>query len=120
MGAGIIRRSARNVDTNNHLLSVWIEFESDQAIRYRNLIARITAQLELRPETLAVPKSAVVSEGPRNYVFVQLEPGRFERRHVMLGASDDMHVQVLNGLNEDEVVVVHGVAELQTTFASVR
>ena len=68
------------------------------------------AQVELSAPTQAkgvtVPLSAVIDSGTRQVVLVQQGAGRFEPREVKLGARNDQHVQVLQGVKEGEQVVV--------------
>jgi multidrug efflux pump subunit AcrA (membrane-fusion protein) len=53
-------------------------------------------------------------------VFVALTDGLIERRRVLLGRRDDLHVEVLSGLRPFETVVVQGVSALQTGFAAIQ
>ncbi|MBL0165600.1 MAG: efflux RND transporter periplasmic adaptor subunit [Propionivibrio sp.] len=66
---------------------------------------------ELRPVTakgtvVTVPLSAVIDSGTRQIVLVQLGEGRFEPREVRLGARSDSHVEVIEGVQDGEAVVV--------------
>lgn len=121
VGEGKVVQSARMFGAENRALSVWIEFANpgDKPL-LRNLMARISATIAKPEATLAVPRSAVLREGTRNYVFVQKERGLLERRGIDLGRSDDRFVEVRNGLTGGEKIAVQGIAELQTTYASVR
>jgi multidrug efflux pump subunit AcrA (membrane-fusion protein) len=118
---GKVVQSARLVGAENRALAVWIEFANpgDKSLQ-RNLLARISATIGKPEATLAVPRSAIVREGTRNYVFVQKEGGLLERRGIELGRTDDRFVEVRGGLAGGERVAVQGTAELQTTYASVR
>jgi hypothetical protein len=73
-----------------------------------------------RSPVLAVPRSAIVRENSRAYVFVQREERLLHRQHVELGRADDRYVEVRSGLQEGDRVAVQGAEELQTTYASVR
>lgn len=55
---------------------------------------------------LTVPLSAVIDSGTRQIVLVQLGEGRFEPREVRLGARSDSHVEVIEGVQDGEAVVV--------------
>ncbi|WP_026177381.1 efflux RND transporter periplasmic adaptor subunit [Thiobacillus denitrificans] len=55
---------------------------------------------------LAIPDSAVIDSGTRRIVLVQLEAGRFEPREVRLGRRGDRYVEVLDGIDEGEQIVV--------------
>ncbi len=80
----------------------------------------------MREPALAVPRSAVVREGLREYVFVRKD-GKFERRLVETGRSDDRYVEInaydessRRGLRLGEEIAVHGAADLQTAYAALR
>ncbi len=55
---------------------------------------------------VTVPASAVIDSGRRQVVLVQLAEGRFEPRPVKLGTRGGEVVQVLEGVQEGETVVV--------------
>lgn len=59
-------------------------------------------------EALVVPTDALIDTGEHQYVFVSLDGGRFEPRHVRAGARQGGRVQILDGLREGEVVVTTG------------
>ena len=66
-----------------------------------------------RPETLAVPLSAVTEDQGVYSVFVQLDPETYVKREVKLGASDGTRVQILEGLSPGETIVSRGVAQVK-------
>lgn len=57
-------------------------------------------------KVLTVPKSAVIDSGTRRIVLVQTAEGRFVPRDVKLGIRGENYVHVLEGLSENELVVV--------------
>jgi Cu(I)/Ag(I) efflux system membrane fusion protein len=59
-----------------------------------------------KAKTLAVPDSAVLDSGTRQIVLVERGEGRFEPRPVRLGARADGYVEVLEGVQAGEKVVV--------------
>jgi membrane fusion protein, copper/silver efflux system len=60
------------------------------------------------PDTLVVPRSAVLFPGGASYVYVDKGDGIFERRRVKLGRQGDDLWEVLQGLKEGEDVVSYG------------
>lgn len=58
------------------------------------------------PSIVAVPNSAVLDNGTRQVVLVARGEGRFEPRSVHVGIHGDGWVQVLDGINPGEQVVV--------------
>lgn len=67
------------------------------------------AQLQIDTQAhraLAVPKSAVLESGRRTLVLVDRGEGRFEPRPVKLGLRGEEMIEILEGLREEERVVV--------------
>ncbi len=67
------------------------------------------AQLEIGTQAhraLAVPRSAVLESGRRSLVLVERGEGRFEPRPVKIGVRGEEMIEILEGLREQERVVV--------------
>ena len=62
---------------------------------------------------LTVPKSAIVSEDRKAFVFVKVD-GKFEKREVALGSAMGESIAVKSGLKEGEVVAAKGAFVLQS------
>ncbi len=73
-----------------------------------DMYADVSFQASHPSEAAAIPESAVVLSGTRALVFIASGPGRFEPREVKTGVSADGQVQILDGLDGDEQVVVSG------------
>ncbi len=87
-----------------------IVLEVDNADRRIKLGA--LGQLELQVggslTALAVPASAVLLEENRSVVYVQLGGETFERRMVKTGIQDGQWIEILDGVDEGERIVVEG------------
>lgn len=59
-------------------------------------------------EGLVVPREAVVDTGDRQYVFVEVEPLRYQPREVKTGTRSGDHLLILEGLTQGERVVTSG------------
>jgi Cu(I)/Ag(I) efflux system membrane fusion protein len=57
------------------------------------------------PPVISVPRSAVLSTGKRNLVFVRHPDGALAPREVILGVATDDRTQVLKGIAAGETVV---------------
>lgn len=68
-------------------------------------------------EALLMPKAAIQRQGSELIVFVEEEPGHFERREVRVGKSSMGVVPVLEGLKEGESVVIKGAFALASESA---
>ena len=58
-----------------------------------------------RGAVLTLPRSAVLSTGERNIVFVRESGGMLTRREVVLGATNDDRIEILRGIAKGETVV---------------
>ncbi|MCF6330816.1 MAG: efflux RND transporter periplasmic adaptor subunit [Sulfurimonas sp.] len=58
--------------------------------------------------SLAIPKSAIVSDNGVDIVYVLVEGEKIERRNVELGLSDSGYIEVLSGVSDGERVVSKG------------
>jgi RND family efflux transporter MFP subunit len=118
---GTVARSGRVVGPDSRTLSVWVELDRPPAQPLRhNQLARLTLVLGRPQPTMALPRSAVVSEGTRAYAFVRQPDGAFERVPVELGRADDRFVEITRGLKPGDPVAVRGTAELQTAYAGIK
>ena len=59
-------------------------------------------------DVLAVPTMAVIDEGGKPAVFIQLAGETFAKRYLRLGEKEDGFIQILAGLSEGEYVVTQG------------
>lgn len=118
---GNVRRSGNVLGTIDRTVSVWVELDApSELVLQHNMLARVSMVLAAGEPALAVPRTAVVQQGTRFYVFVRKPDGVFERRAVETGRADDRYVEIVAGLASDEPIAVSGTADLQTAFASLR
>ena len=121
VGHGKVVRSGSSFDESNRTASAWIELENGAtADLYNEMLAKVTLATSTDKPVLATPKAAVVSEGTRNFVFVEDASGVITRRAVTIGRADDRLIEITAGLKPDEKVVITGAAKLQTAYASLR
>ena len=104
-----------NVMENTRTARIRVVLENplvgDEGKHRRELLHRIFASGVVRieiPETLTVPRSAVLATGVRPLVYVVKSAGVFEPRQVQLGRVGDDFYEVLGGLAENERVVTQG------------
>ncbi len=73
-----------------------------------DMLAAITIQTGATSASSVVSEEAVLQEGADTYVYVEVEPGGFERRSVSLGVRGSGLVEVLSGVRAGELVVSRG------------
>jgi Cu(I)/Ag(I) efflux system membrane fusion protein len=59
-------------------------------------------------KTLAIPISAILTDGKGSKVWVKNTNGSFSPKMVMTGAGNQTYVPVLSGLNAGDIVVING------------
>lgn len=86
--------------------------------------AATAAGLGATGDLVTIPQRAVVNQGDKRYVFVQVAPRTYERREVDVvpftppgGATSSARLIVTHGLRADESVVVDGAFTLQSELA---
>src|SRR5438445_10671615 len=72
------------------------------------MFARVRLKVGSSTTVLAVPKEAVIEVAGKPFVFVQSADGRYVRRPVVTGAISGDTIQIREGLQAGERVVVKG------------
>jgi HlyD family secretion protein len=109
---GKISAIAPAVDGTTLDYPVKIKVSNQQKLLKSGMFATVKLTLDRAEQVLAVPLVAVGEESGRKYVFT-VERGTAAKKIIKTGLSDDQMVAVTEGLSEDEVVVVKGVAQLK-------
>jgi hypothetical protein len=117
---GTLERLDPIIDNEDRSFSVWLNVPGLPAGLPHGLAVRVAVVASESEPVLAVPREAVVRDGPRHFVFVRQPDGRFERRAVEVGHGDDHDAEILRGLAEGEAVAVQGAAALQTGYAGLK
>ena len=98
----------RLVDARSRTVNIIYEFDNRDkvlAVGQSGFLRIFTSPGVVRP---TVPESAIVDDGGRPVVFVQVEGEAFASRPVTLGNRDGGNVQVLEGVRAGERVVTRG------------
>src|SRR5262249_32158305 len=83
------------------------------------MYARVTPIADERRKLPRIPNAALVTQGLYSYVFVEKEPGTFERRRIVLGLQGRDESYVKDGLAEGERVVIGGSLLLNAEIAGI-
>lgn len=118
---GTVVRSGQSISSDDRSLAIWVELNDppSEILRHR-MMARLDIQTGKHVDGLSIPRTAIVREGLRSYVFVERENQTFERRYVVTGPSDDLRVTVLQGLEPGETVATRGAQQLQSGYAALK
>ncbi len=82
-----------------------VELNNQKGLLKPDMTADMRLQLPMGP-TLAVPQQAILRTGLRNIAILSMGNGFFEPREIKLGPSLGNEVQVLEGLNSGDVLVI--------------
>ena len=115
--AGTVERVYSVVDAARHTIPVRVRLANPQRQLRPNVYARVRFAVAARTASLEVPATALVSDGEKQYVYVQSSQGRFARREVVTGPAHEGRVPVLSGLSRGETVVEDGAILLDNQMA---
>jgi Cu(I)/Ag(I) efflux system membrane fusion protein/cobalt-zinc-cadmium efflux system membrane fusion protein len=97
------------LETKTRTIKLRLAFPNDDDALKPGMYANVILKSKLPDSSLVIPQQAVIDSGTRQIVFVALGNGRFEPRHVKTGIEGNHNeLQVLDGLKEDEEIVVSG------------
>ncbi|PYQ50431.1 MAG: hypothetical protein DMF78_15730 [Acidobacteria bacterium] len=115
--AGRVERVYAVVDPARHTIPVRVRLANPQRQLRPNVYARVRFAIAARTASLEVPATALVSDGERQYVYVQSGDGRFARHEVVTGPAHEGRVPVLSGLSRGETIVEDGAILLDNQMA---
>jgi RND family efflux transporter MFP subunit len=109
--SGTVVRVSPSLNVTSRTLTVEAEVQNSEGLLKPGQFATVRiAQSEAKP-TVMIPTAAVKTEGETNKVFV-VKDGRAQERIVKLGVLENDLIEVQNGVQENEQVVVSGVNQV--------
>jgi len=104
---GKIKRIAPIVDPQTNTIKITIKYEDPKRILRPGMYVRVKLVTDTHPDALLIPKSAILYDENRMYVFV-IRDGKAKRVTLEPGFSDNEYVESLSGIEEGEKLVVVG------------
>lgn len=101
------------MDTKNQTFTIRIALDQPDDSIKAGMFARTGLEVLIRPQTLFVPKEAVISLNGTDRIFIIDSSGKVTERTVKLGLRNDTAVEILNGLSEGEQVALTNLARLK-------
>jgi membrane fusion protein (multidrug efflux system) len=115
---GTVTRTTHALDPSTRSLLIEVDLPNpDQALQ-PGTFGELTLQLRNSPDALVVPAGALITQGNSTLVFI-VDQGKAIQRKINTGLNDGRWVEVVEGLNGMEDVVVVGKSKL-VEGASVR
>lgn len=108
---GTVTHLSPTLDPTNHTFRAEVEVENENGLLRPGMYVEVFVILEQRVDVIVVPRSSVTQRSGNNIVFV-LDGQRVRQREVQLGLGDDYKVQILEGVDENDRVVVRGLETL--------
>ncbi len=109
---GLITRIAPVADTPSHTFSTEVSVDNPEGLR-AGVYANVELTAEPRKNVLTVPMHAVVMRDDQSTIFVVDEKGVVQRRVLTLGYTDDKIAEIVDGLTEEDTIVVEGQHKLR-------
>jgi len=103
------------IDPNNRTFKIEIRVPREVKNLKPNMLALVTINDYTNPQALAVPRNIIQKTGENNFLFVaETEDGKMKarKRVVKVGEEYDSLVEITEGLNPGEQVVVFGFQSL--------
>ena len=113
---GYVARIAPVLDPATRTAEIEIEVPNSDFRLKPGMYARVSLGVGTKPDTLLVPRAAVVIRNATNGVFVvdgDQQPARVRFAALVTGLQDDAHFEVIDGVSEGDQVVTVGAAGLQ-------
>lgn len=106
---GEIASIGTRIDPTSRSVNVRAELANPDLKLRPGMLMEVIVQQRVR-ETLVLPEAALQPSGNRHFVMViqQQEAPRLERREVAIGERRSGEVEILKGLREGDLVVIHG------------
>lgn len=111
IGEGKVRFVSPVIDANKRTGHIIIDAENLSGALRQGQFVELSVVLGTNGSAVVVPPSAIVKEGPLQYVFVK-EGDTFRKRDVAIGTRDDRVVEITQGLVPGDVVATGGAFSL--------
>jgi RND family efflux transporter MFP subunit len=105
------------LDQITRTLGVRLEVQNPEDTLHPGMFVKAEIEAGKGEESLLLPEAAIQRQGSELIVFVEEEPGHFERREIRIGKIAMGLVPVLEGLKEGESIVVKGAFVLASELA---
>ena len=93
------------LNSQTRTLRVRLTFDNPKLELKPNMFAQVSIHADKQEPVITVPREAVIRTGKQNRVVLALGDGQFKSVAVTLGRVDRDKIEILSGLNEDDVIV---------------
>lgn len=100
------------IDVETGTVKVTVEVFDNSLRLQPGMFVKVQIAIGMKENVLVIPRKAILYKQNKSYVFV-LNRRQVSQREVLLGLLEEDHVEVTEGLNEGEVIVIVGVEGLK-------
>jgi len=105
---GAVKLINPRIDVQTGTVKVTVEV-LDESLRLKpGMFVEVRIAIGMKENVLVIPLKAILYKQNKTYVFV-LNQNQVSQREILLGLSEEDHVEVTSGLDRGEVIVVVGV-----------
>lgn len=101
----------KNKESNSYLARIKL-LEQNEEIK-SGMFARGYLKILIKEDALYVNKDIIKDKNGKKYVFIVNKDNQLEQREVTLGINNDTEVEIIDGINEGEVVVLDNLSRLR-------
>ena len=114
---GRVDRIAPGVDPATRRIQVRCSVENTELKLRPEMYARVSLLADEQKVAVRIPNSALISDGLYSFVFVEREPGVYQKRKVELAVQDRDFSYVAAGIGPAERIVTRGALLLNSDLA---
>jgi RND family efflux transporter MFP subunit len=108
---------AAAVDPERHTVAVRVTLPNPEGTLRPNTFAKVEFESEAGTNSVEIAASALVSDGAKQYVYVERPDGLFERRDVVVGPVREGRALVASGLRVGESIAERGAVLIDNQMA---
>lgn len=97
-----------SADPKSRLFSVWVEADNKDGLLQPGLLVDVRLVVIQKPDVILIPRDAILTRNERPGAFVVQVDGRAIFTPMQLGAENPTEIEVISGLQSDQIVVVYG------------
>ena len=109
---GKITRIAPVADLPSHTFAAEVSVDNSQGL-LAGVYANVYLKAEPKENVLTVPLHAIVMRDDQQTIFVADEKGVIQRKVLTVGFTDDKYAEIIDGVTEEDVIVVEGQNKLR-------
>jgi len=110
--AGAVKLINPRIDVQSGTVKVTVEV-TDSTLKLKpGMFVEVKIVIGEKKDTLVIPRKSVIYKRDKVYVFV-FKRGTVSQREIKIGITEEDQIEVLEGLKDDEAIVVVGVESIK-------